>query len=387
MGYTEGMFGFGKRQKKRTPLILVHIDGASISAAVAIIEGQTIKVCVIERAPAPPEERGAAQLTSVMTTKLGEVAHRIVEKYAKHPASKEVGPADAIHVTVGAPHVTVRTARKKEDYAEPKVITDALIQQLARTAFDGPQDTVLETTVARVSVNGYPSSDPLHKKAQQLEVTSFQSSIAPALKAALTQQLGSVAPGRPLVVRSHMRVLSQVVDTTVIDHEEYLLTHVGDEATSCVVMRHEEILAQSAIPIGDASIIRKIAAGGSPETIVSLVRMLGNDTCSGPACDEIKSKLAQIEPELVKQFGDMFAQLSKNRRLPALWILSEDGELSGWLQHFLSRIDFSQFTVTGNPPRVVLLAKEQLFSGIQWETTEKIGSIAVLATFLGSDAK
>ena len=381
------MFGFGKRQKARTPLLLVHIDGASVSAAVAIIDGQAVKVCVIEHAPAPSEERDASQLTSVMTTKLGEVAHRIVESYTKHPASKEVGPVDAIHVTVGAPHVTVRTVRKKEDYTEPKVITDALIQQLARNAFDGPQDTVLETTVVRVSVNGYPSPEPLHKKAQQLEVTSFQSSIAPALKAALTQQLGSVAPGRPLVVRSHMRVLSQVVDTSILEHEEYLLTHVGDEATSCVIMRHEEILAQSAIPVGDAGIVRKIAAGGSPETILSLVRMLGNDTCSGPACEEIKTKLAQIEPELVKQFGDMFAQLSLARRLPALWILSEDGELSGWLQHFFSRIDFSQFTVTGNPPQVILLAKELLFSGIQWETTEKIGSIAVLATFLRGEAQ
>ena len=101
---------------------------------------------------------------------------------------------------------------------------------------------------------------------------------------------------------------------------------------------------------------------------MSLIRMVYSDKCESAQCDAVKQAIAQVEPELVRLFGEAMGAITPGTRLPNLLILAVQPDLGPWLSQFFSRIDFTQFTKTAQPFEIELLTPEHMKSLVTFDT-------------------
>lgn len=347
------------------PVCIADIGDGSVSVALVLLaKDAPAHVIVSMREMLTPEERPKAQACTAILGLLESVTTKLLA----HPSAKAYATPRAIYAAVHAPWTSFRT-RETEEKTEPRVITKSIISALAQQALtEKASETVpLEAGVLHVFLNGYPTGEPLGKRATSIRVVAFDSTIDATMKTGITDIFGKLLPGRVPVLYSGMRSLLVTMQAHMPDLAQCIVIDVGGIATSCAVVRKDALTDTASIPEGLSTILRRIAPTALPEETLSLMRMLASETCSTSACTALKEKIALSEPELVRLFGENFAVLSAKRRLPNKALLSAPAELSPWLESFFSRIDFSQFTTTTQPLQVESLSPEHLTDVITWE--------------------
>lgn len=367
------------------PVLIADIGDGSVAVSVVTVGRIPLKVHASMRAMLPFEERSREQTLAAITTLFKDTT----EKLLKAHVQKGSAAPQAVHVVLRAPWTRFRTARADGVLEKEQAITKGIIARFAQQALtqrsELDRSNILEAGVMQVFLNGYPTGNPLGKRASSIGVVAFESDIDPAMKNAITEHVATLLPDRPLSIHSRFRALLLVMQEYLPELQRFFLIDVGSTTTACAVVRRDAITQYAATPEGLATILKRIAAAGLPEETLSLLRMLATDTCSSSACEALKDSLARAEPDLARAFGEIFTSLAGVRRLPNAAILMAPLELSPWLQGFFSRIDFSQFTTTTQPFTVETLTPEHLQDSVSWgkEGTPDVGiATAVLSVQL-----
>jgi hypothetical protein len=243
-------------------------------------------------------------------------------------------------------------------------VTQSMIGALAKQALEKQTQldskNILEASVVRVELNGYPTGAPLGKRAHELEVWALVSDCDAALRAQVQAGLQNLFPHLTPAFRSSTRAALAALRERSGSERDYLIVDVVSESTTLVAVRDGAIAEQHLVAEGVRSILKRIAPAGMAEETLSLIRMLGREQCSTAACEEIQSSMAKIEPELVRSFGEGMTACAAIRRLPNKLILIAQPDILPWLSKFFSRIDFTQFTLTTQPFSVETVGLDNL---------------------------
>ena len=383
------MFGSLFRRHHDVPVLVANVESGSVAAAV-ILPSQKgpVRVVVAERADAALENRSPDQAKVATTGTLAEVAKKVVEKYTATDEARKHGPVQELHCIVGPSFSKARTVQKVKTFESEQQVNQQLIQSLATEALQAPSDldasNILETKVTRVLINGYPTGEPVGKRAQTLTVVAFQTDINAGVRADIEHALGTYAPGRPVAIHSQTHAALNILHEQSPDLQRYLLIMMGSDATHCITVREDELTAHVSAPTGTSTVLATLAGqSGSLDETLSLVRMVNNDTCNDETCKKVEASLAQAETALVKAFGDVFAQLSVTLRVPNECILITRAEMAPWLENFFERLDFSQFSITSQPLNVLSLTSAHLAQFVAWGTGVKEDTgIGIAAAFV-----
>ncbi len=362
------MFSFSRLRER--PVLVADIGDGSVGVSLVMFgkEGPA-EVIASKRVTLSIEERtrdqAAAGISQILETSVAAlIAGDAQEKHG-------IRTPHAIYATLRAPWTRFRTAKTGESFDAPQTITKEIIVGLAKKALVGNSEldrgNMLEAGVMQVFLNGYPTGRPLGKRAKNISVVAFESDIDPNIRASVIGIFGKLLPGRTPILRSGMHALLTVMHEHLTDIHRCLLIDIGGSTSACAVVRKEAITQYATVPEGIMTILKRVSAGGLPEEMLSLLRMLATDSCSTSACDSLKDSLAKAEPELVRAFGEVFASLATARRLPNICVLTSPSELTPWLHSFFSRIDFSQFTATTQPLIVETVTSEHLSDAIHWK--------------------
>jgi hypothetical protein len=360
---------FGSRASGKAALI-ADIDDSSVGVSIVELSKKGPSAVVAgERMLLPIESRTADQSIAGILQFLEQCADKVIKAHTTD--GKTPSPRN-IYVILRAPWTHFRTAQADETFPEPRTITKEMTAELAKKAVASINDldssNILEAGVMQVFLNGYPTGNPLGKKAETLAVTAFESDVNPEIRRGVTEVFGKLLPGRVPVIHSGLRALLILLHDIIPDIHRYCLLSVGGSATSCAIVRKEMVTQNGEAKEGSSSIIKRVTGTGLPEETITQLRMLAADTCSTDACKATKDSLARAEPELAKVYGEMFASLAQRRRLPNRCVLFAPMELSPWLQGFFERIDFAQFTATQLPLSVEPLTPEHLKKAVEWKT-------------------
>lgn len=356
---------FGSKRHKGTVLV-ADVDDASVG--VALVElGERARIMRFERALLPFEKRSADHSASAVAQLLSDALDKVVKAHTADPKANAITGSYAI---VRAPWIRFRTAQAEELYESPTVITESIIAELTKKALQQPSDidvaNRLESGVMHVYLNGYPTGTPSGKQATRASVTAYESSISADARRMVTDALLKALPGREPVLRSSTSALLGVAAEYMPETQRSVLIDIGSSTTQCAVILRESVTKTEMLSEGFSTILTKIGAGAFPEETLTQLRMLATDTCATDSCKALKDALARLEPELAKTFGEVFAKLTTERRLPNTVLLSTPAELSAWMAGFFARIDFSQFTATMQPFGVELMTAEHISDGIEW---------------------
>ena len=264
-----------------------------------------------------------------------------------------------VYVVVRGPWTHSKAIRVSSQFPEEQRIEGSMIAELAQQALGKETEfdhaNIMEASIMRLELNGYPTANPEGKLAHSLSVAVLLSDLDPRVRAAISEALSKVFALPDLMMRSGLRALISTLRESSALPKECVLIDMTSEATHIVAIRKGVPAETAVVPEGKRSILKRVAADKMPEEILGLIRMLESDKCDPATCETIKSSLAKAEPDLARGFGETMSKLAAARRLPNSLIITAHEDILPWMSRFFSRIDFAQFTTTLRPfePRVL----------------------------------
>lgn len=378
---------FGTKHEK----VVAVADVGSGSAGFSILRARPdggVQILGASRSILPLEDRTREQTMSGVMRMLSEAGAQVTKEYTESAIGKKLGAVQEIHAVVRAPWTRASAGRATKQFQKETSITKEMITEAAKDAFASNKEldktNMLETAVIRVELNEYPTASPIGKKAHRLDVITFESDCDPVVKKGVTTTLGQLFPGRQIIMRSGAHTYLSIVHEKLEHPDAYVIIDMVSEATTIMAVRDGVITHHAVIQEGVRTILRRVTgAKGTPEEIISLMRMVVSGSCSGEECDRLNEALARVEPDLVRVFGEAVGGLMGSRRLPDTLILFAHPDITTWLAHVFARIDFAQFTIPLKPFSVQLLTVEKFRSLMNIESNVQVDTgILVASSFV-----
>ncbi|OGG49848.1 hypothetical protein A2763_01495 [Candidatus Kaiserbacteria bacterium RIFCSPHIGHO2_01_FULL_54_36] len=347
------MFGIhlgGKHEK-----VIAVADIGSGSAAVALLargDDNRMRILGAERRVLPYEERASEATVAGIGKQLVEAGQHVLERHK----TKNGALPSAVYAVIRAPWARSKTVRTRSKFEQETRITGDMIGGLAHQGLgedtELDHNNILEASVIRVELNGYPTNQPEGKAAYDLSVAALISDCDPGMRSTLTSSLSQLFGAPTPLMRSGTHALLSVLRGRPGEPRNYLIVDMASEGTNLIVMRDGITADHAFIAEGKHSILKRITGSGMPEDTLSKLRMIARGDCNDPTCASISEAMGKAEPELVRVFGETMGKLVTRERLPNDLILATHGDLIPWLSTFFTRIDFTQFTTTTQPFQV-----------------------------------
>lgn len=355
------MFGRTTASKK----FVAVADIGSASAGIAIFEinpGGVASIVESERVVLPFEDRTeSAKIASVLSS-LSDAGQKALARYSIGPHKKR--KIFTVYGIIDAPWIRSQTVRTAKALDKETRITAAMIKEAAGEAVgtntEVDKSRLIESSVVRVELNGYPTVAPVGKMAHRLSVAVLLSDCDPTIKNGVTETLARLFPDMKQTLRSGSRALISATNVVQGLAKDYVILSVMAEATNVLVIRDGLAIQQVQIPEGVRTIVKRISDKRMPEDTLSLLRMIERDECSGDECDAITESMARVEIDLARVYGEALTKIATPTRLPPDLILVTHGDLVPWLSAFFARIDFTQCTLTAQPFSVHVLGRAEL---------------------------
>ena len=347
------MFGFGNAHHGKTVAVADIGGGSAGVAIVSIPKSGPSRVESLARSILPIESRSPEARAALVMGLLKEASEKAVASYAKNANATSSPQFEGAYAIIRAPWIRTKTARAESVLKEETLVSSAMISKLATEALQSDTDLdharILEASIVRVKLNGYPTARPERKYAHQIDASMLLSECHPWIRFSVEETLRKTFSCRAPALRSGTRAIMTVLRESGILTKDSLVVNMTSGATNLITVRKGVVSEVEHVLEGSWTIVQRIAGSKMPEEVFSLIRLWAEDRCEREACASIQKSMAEVEPELVKIFGEAFSKMATIRRLPNTLILLVPEDLEEWLAKFFSRIDFSQFTLTTQP--------------------------------------
>lgn len=339
-------FGYSAKEKV-SAIVDVAVGGVSLSIVKS--SGSTSRVLATGHSVLSCEPRTAQQSATMVAQQIKEAGEMALKTYeARH----QKAPILSIYAVIHAPWVRTQTVRASKRFEPATLVQAATITALAKEGLARATDIdaakLIEASLVRIEVNGYPTARPENMHAQTLEARSLISDCEPDIKNAVSASLTSLFPVGKITWRSGARAIAAFVEDTSLRERDLLIVDMSIDTTHVLTLR-EGMFEQSIVPEGVGTILARLSKERLPEETLGHIRMLDREACSSETCESVQKAMALSEPELARIFGECFGKMAAVHHLPNNLVLITHQDLESWLGRFFTRIDFAQFTLTTLP--------------------------------------
>ena len=335
-------------------------DIGSGSAGVAILSlhhGKPAQIESAHRTVLPIEERTPEASIAGLKTALSESAEKALA------GTKTKGAIHSVYAVIRPPWVRSKTICAAKKFPKDERVSSEVLSGLGSEALEGEKElnheNLIEASIIRFELNGYPTAEPLKKHAHAVTLFTLITECEPRIKDLAEETLTRTFSLKPKLCGG-TGVLLSVLRAHSSSHNNYLVVDMTTTATSMFAIQKGTPTHHALVPEGTHTILKRVAGAKMPEETFSMMRMVARDHCEDAACEDVKAQMARTELELIKAFGEGMAHLTAEERLPNTLILLTEPAMADWLSQFFSRIDFTQFTKTAQPFSVETLSSANL---------------------------
>lgn len=337
--------GFGRQ---RTAAVVDVSPGGASAAIISVRNGQRSNIYAVGKSALSLEDRTDDQARAVIASQVEEACSQASRAYERLGHSEPITEA---YIFMHAPWAKTHMVSGEHLYDANVRVQSAHIAEIVKEAIGSSKDidlrNLLEGSVVRVDLNGYPTKEPEGKDAERIRVIAIATEADAQLKNSIAGAVHRSFPVARPQWRTALRAYLRIV-RNLMQKDSCLIVDVGTDDTHLVAV-HDGALEQLIIPEGTRTILKRVASGRPPEEVLGYMRMLSRDACSSEACDALRQSIATTEPELVRIFGEAMAKMATAQKIPNDVLLVASPDLDTWLSAFLSRIDFAQFSLTSLP--------------------------------------
>jgi len=349
--------------RKSGSTLAVVFDIGSATVGVAIAEYKKTKPIDVLFTHRVLINYGKQQTAKSLGKYVGKAIEEAGEEALAALADLNVGGNFSVHAITHAPWSDSQAERAEGMLAKEMVITKELLQQFM--AHHLPETRVkgriqFDRHVTRIELNGYATTEPYKKKAQNIAMTVLKSSMSEVVHTAILDAFSNVLPNHNVHIDSFLFAATQLQELFE-DSDAYTIIDVGEEYTSVSIVRDDTIAGSAWASFGTEYLIRAISkdAEGARHEAISELTMFMENTCTPAQCRKVETALDGTQQEWVRAFGDACTKLTKVNRMPTKTFVSVNRSYGSWFKKAIEKIDFGQFTVTGRPLEAKLLSVDQ----------------------------
>ena len=158
---------FGRANASKKLVAVVDIGSASAGVGIlAITASGPAAIVDYERVTLPFEDRTESAMIAGIIASLSDAGQKLITRFATGPhKGHKISMAYAV---IDAPWIRSQTVHAEKVFEKETHITGAMISETAGTALgmesEIDKNHLIESTVVRVELNGYPTGSPVGKK-------------------------------------------------------------------------------------------------------------------------------------------------------------------------------------------------------------------------------
>lgn len=371
------IFSHFSTAKKQDELMLVFdIGSSSVKAALFYTQKSGVpKIITSVREPILLEDKLDSDRLLPLTIKALETAGDSIYK-------KALGAPVKVFCIFSSPwhnsHTRIITLKKDEPFIFTPKLSDSLIQKEIASLkeeyqkkYNHTDETlrVIEMKNIKIMLNGYETTNPLRKKAKELEMTVFISMSEEQVCKKIEEAIFRHFRVDSIRFSSFTMASFTVIRDLFTDRENFLLINIGGEITDISIIKHNTLRESTSFPLGINFMIRAVASQMkcSLSEAKSLVSLFKDGHASESAQKSLSPVIAKLKSEWLVNFQKSLANLSNDISIPAFVYTTVDKDLADFFSEIIKTEQFNQYTLTESKFQIVFLNIDNLHGIAEFE--------------------
>ncbi|MDQ5912143.1 MAG: hypothetical protein QG568_356 [Patescibacteria group bacterium] len=255
-------------------------------------------------------------------------------------------------VLVSSPWYISETSVIKMREQKAFTVTDTLITNSKDNIIKGYRDahqvdiTVLEQKIINVLLNGYPTNDPIKKKAQSLDMTVFTSFARKSSVDHIKDIIDSNFHVRDISIHSQSLVSFSVISDTWHELTQYIIADVTSQLTELVAIRKGTLSEAYSFPKGKQFLVHSIAdkLKVATEVAESLLKMKNEGNLEPELLKKLDEALESAKKDWLKSFSESLAVMSASSSLPSKFFLFAPKDVVHIFSDYITCEEYQQFS-------------------------------------------
>lgn len=252
---------------------------------------------------------------------------------------------DTVYVVLRLPWASTHLVRRAVYSGKEVPVTREFINTVAMNAISSDivpsQDDFFEGRVMRVELNGYPTNDPLGKRARAINLTLLMSESAKRERDVLSAVLQRLFPVAQVEWRSGTRALVHAMRSRDESEKEYLFIEIGSYKSQLTLVQEGVITGHEVVPFGMHSFLQ---GGEVSEDTIRDVLDVHRVARHAPSIDSsVRAHIARKGEEAAAFFLPAMNALLAGHHVPdRIHVLAPEVS-HAWFSHVLDRPECVQF--------------------------------------------
>ncbi len=221
----------------------------------------------------------------------------------------------------------------------------------------------------KTSLNGYETSEPLNKKATELEMAIFVSISGEQILKKIEDTIAKVFHFEKITFSSFTMATFTVIRDLFPKKENFLLFYIGGEVTDISMVKKGTLRESISFPIGCNFITRGVASGlsCSLNEASSFLSLFKDGHAEEKLTERLIPIIKNLKTEWLKSFQESLAHLSNDISIPATIYMYMGKDMADFFSETIKTEQFSQYTLTESKFEIVFLNAELLHGNAVFE--------------------
>ncbi len=342
---------------------VLDVNSGGVGGAIVLKNKKSLPLIVATarrnfKFPASPD---GARLKREMLASLDLVCQELLTKTTKRP--------DRVYCVLATPWSHGELRAIKYDKSEEFRFTEAFAETLVKKEIEKfrVENTalrhVMDRRITRVSLNGYPVTEPHGQNTRTVTLDVF-------LSLSSKQIIDEVQDCIHKTWKSRIAFTSQIFSDFVFVRDifdtknDFVVIDIGAEITEVMVMKNDHLEGTAFFPYGDRNIVRAISVqlNRSVYESMSLFSLYGEELLS-PENTTIITEAVEHAGELWRsELKRLLSDISGNRHLPKNIFLLAPASMEAWFRSMFTTAVFPEFTTSGREFNVIIPNREMLYN-------------------------
>ncbi len=325
------------------PFAVFDISSSSVAGAHALTAGRkgTSKTTILASARidlALQEDLNIERFVSETANHLSEVVATIQQQDSHHP--------EYIQVILASPWYSSQTRTISYKKNAPFTCTQKLVDSLVDKEIEhvlrneegsfgsfGDESLIVEKQLSLVKLNGYTTTDPFGKKAEQLEIVLTLTVAPKPVLDRFTDVLRRAYGTRKIGYTTGAFTTYIVARDTISIQDECVVVDVGEEVTDVAFIKDGFLLYQHSFPCGTYALYRALASHSNRDlhetrAVLEAYRLR---TLAAKPTKAVEKSFTSFAEEWQKGLHGVLDSGQYGFKLPKQWIITADPRFEAFL--------------------------------------------------------
>ncbi len=374
-------------------MLILDIGSGSVGAGLAHFSNpQPPMLLYTTRHTIPFQEVATApRLLSLMFRTLSQTLLDVVsEGMPVAGFSSKRHPLREVFVILASPWIVSTTSRLHLTSEKATLVTEKIFQTLLRDheKENPPPKRALcvEQKLLRVTLNGYESTAPFQKSANEVMFSLLRSFAQENIVLKMREMVNHIIGVSAVSFHSSSLMTLSAIRDLSSEQQDFILLDARGELTDIAVVKRGMIVDTLSFPFGSNTVIRELQKKTTATNagILGILKLRAEKKTVGKLQSRIDHEVLTLKEKWLQECKKVVMSFSDDLFLPkTLFLLSED-ETHSFFSEAIQAVDWSASLLTSKPFQIKSLRVETASPFIRWSPHVRHDSILALQTITGN---